>query len=505
MGVRHSRRSKLPRPSSLDETVEAIQNPASELKTYYAMLAIALLMILVPIWTVDYPGIVDYPNHLVRCYILAHYHDNPLWQQRFRLDYSPLPNLAIDLIVTPLLRIMPLLRAGKVFLSLAATLYVVGCSETGRALTGKPNWLAIVCAFTFYNSPFLFGFVNYVFGIGVFLCVFAFWLRVRDAMTPLRFFVCCFLSIVAFLAHLSSVVILGVACLTIALLDFARDRRISRLIVKLVWLACPLVFMAGFLKSSGPVGVIAWASPREKLISLLAPVRSYSVALDFAVILVLFVCALAMQARSRVHGGAWAGFVLFALFLITPSALYTVSAADARYVIPAYLILALSIELRQGRWQKAALALASAAMVIHTASIAANWLTINHRSQQVLAMGDGLPVGARIYVLKPALDVTKLDRGFVHVIQYWTISHGADLSTLFAIPGQQPLVFREPPCGGPEWVKCLAGYDYVWTYDPTASVRQALPGLAEPAATWEKVTLWRLNHAPSLQAARPLQ
>jgi hypothetical protein len=479
--------------------VKAPRNSTQELKAYYAALLVVLLMILAPIWIVKYPGMVDYPNHLVRCYILAHYQDNPLWQQRYLLDHSPLPNLAIDLIVTPLLRILPLMVAGKVFLSLAAALYVLGCSAVGRAVIGKPNWLALVCAFTFYNSQLLFGFVNYVFGIGVFLCAFAFWLRIRNAMTPLRFFLCCLLSMAAYFAHLSSVVILGAACCTIALLDFVRDRKIRGLIVKLAWLACPVFLMVGFMKGSGHVGTIDWGSPTEKLIALLAPVRSYSVALDVGLIFVLLLCALAMLRGSKIHGTAIAALVLFALFLFTPKALYTVSAADARYVIPAYMLLILSIEPRWGRWRKAALAVALAAMAIRTVSITADWLTISRRSEQVLAMGQSLPGGARIYAVQPRNTISaKLDRGFIHVIEFWTVTRGAEISTLFALPGQQPLVFRQPPCGvpgsdNPQWEKCLAGYDFVWAYDPPASVRQDILHIATPAAAWEKVTLWRVN------------
>jgi hypothetical protein len=455
-----------------------------------------LLTILIPIWAVDYPGMVDYPNHLVRCYILAHYHDNPIWQQRYYLDHNPLPNLAIDLIVTPLLRILPLIVAGKVFLSVAAALYVIGCSEVGRSIIGKPNWLALVCAFTFYNSALLYGFVNYIFGIGVFLCAFAFWLRVRKAMSPLRFFLFCLLSIVAFMAHLSSVAILGVSCVTISSLDFARDRKIRGLTVKLGWLAVPALLMAGFFRSSGKVGTIDWGSPCEKLIALLAPVRSYSTALDVVVIVALFLCAWSILKGAKVHNSSVVGIVLFALFLITPKVLFTCSAVDARYVIPAYMLLVLSISPRWDRWQKAVLLVALVVMAIRTADITANWVAISHRNEQVLAMGNVLPAGARIYALQGASGVTaKLDRGFVHVIEFWTISRGADISTLFAIPGQQPLVFRQPPCNNRGWEKCLTSYDFVWTDDPPAFLQQDLLRHAAPAATWEKVTLWRVNQA----------
>ena len=467
---------------------------AAESKAYYAALLIVLLAILAPMWVVDYPGMVDYPNHLVRCYILAHYHDNLIWQQRYFLDHSPVPNLAIDLIVTPLLRILPLLVAGKVFLSLTAALYVLGCSAVGRAVTGKPNWLALLCAFTFYNSALLYGFVNYVFGIGVFLCIFAFWLRIRNAMTPLRLLVCCLLSMVAYFTHLSSIAILGVACVTIALLDFIRDHRIRRLFVNVIWLATPVLLMVGFMKSNGRVGILEWSTVGGKLINLLSPVRSYSVAVDAGIIAVLIVCAVVILRGCKVHSIAVVSLVLLLLFLITPKTLFTSTSADSRYVIPCYLMLVLSIEPRWGRWQKAALAVALAAMLVRTGSITSNWLTINHRNQQVLAMGDGLPAGAHIYALQPVSSISaKLDRGFVHVIEFWTISHGADISTLFALPGQQPLVFRQTPCDVSELDKCLDSYDFVWTYDPPASARQIILRHAVPATTWENVTLWRVN------------
>jgi hypothetical protein len=186
--------------------------------------------------------------------------------------------------------------------------------------------------------------------------------------------------------------------------------------------------------------------------------------------------------------------VLFILFLITPKVLFTSSGADARYVIPAYMLLILSIEPRWGRWQKAALAVTLAVMAIRTGSITADWLTISRRSEQVLKMGEDLPTGARVYAFHPSLSPSaKRDRSFSSVILFWAVSRGAEISDLCAFRGQQPLVFRQPPCEGTDWEKCLAGYDYVWTYDPPASLRQVILRIATPAAAWEKVTLWRVD------------
>ena len=143
------------------------------------------------------------------------------------------------------------------------------------------------------------------------------------------------LSIASFLAHLSSVVILGVACITIALLDFARDRTFRSLIVKLSWPVSPALLMLSFLKGGGHVGTIEWGALYEKLIYLLAPIRSYSTPMDLADILVLLVCAIMLFRGSKLHSGAVVSLVLFALLMVTPKVLFTSSGADARYVLPA--------------------------------------------------------------------------------------------------------------------------------------------------------------------------
>lgn len=462
-------------------------------KVYYSILGIALIAMLIPIWTVDYPGMVDYPNHLARCYVLAHYHDIPLWGQRYFLVHDPIPNLAIDLIVAPLLRWLPLIVCGKIFLTLAAALYVVGCSEVGRAATGKLNWLVLPVVFTFYNSPLLYGFVNYVFGVGVFLCVFAYWLRVHQSMSGWRFLFCCLLSLAAFFSHLSAVVFLGVGCCTVAFLEFFPDRKLSRLAVQLAWLFCPLLIVVLFLKRSGQIGTIAWSTLHEKLLHLLAPVRSYSLTLDLIVIAGLALCAVPLLKGSKIHRTALVGLVFFALYLITPNQLLTYSAADARYVVPAWVLLVVSVEPSPGRWRKAALALALILMLVRTGSIDWNWRAIDRRNEQVLAMGSVLPEGARVYALPLPENTPKPDRGFFHIIQLWTVSREADIPSLFALPGQQPLVFRQPPCVGPEWAKCFAHYNYVWAYDPPEPIRQDLLRVATPAATWEKITLWQVR------------
>jgi hypothetical protein len=478
---------------TLGSTGAKVEEPTSNLKFYYAALIIVLLAVLIPIWIVDYPGMEDHPGHLARWYILAHYHDSPFWQKQYYLDFTPLPNLAVDAIVVPLAKVLPIILCSKLLLSLLAVIYLLGCSEVGRALTGKPNWLALVAAFTFYNIDLLWGQMSCVLGMGVFLFAFAYWLRVRNAMTPLRFCACSLLGIAAYFAHLSSVTFLYAACLTVGLLDFSRDRSFPRLTVKLGWLVFPVMIMAAFMKGSGSVGSIKMGFGIMKLVNLLAPVHSYSIAADAVSIIILLICMLVVLKRCRIHSGMLAGFVLLCLSLICPHNLFTGDGVDLRFVVPGYLLLVLSIEPMLDRGRKAAIAIAIVVMMFHTGDIAAHWLTTDQDAKQVLAMGKDLPAKSSVYVFPAEINYSKLNYLLAEDASLWAISNEAHVTSVWAVPGQHILASRKLPCEDPDLARCLLNYDYVFTVESPGSFASVLHEMAEPVSTWGNATLWRVT------------
>ena len=64
-----------------------------------------------PVFSTVLPPIFDYPNHLARMHLLAEGGD-----RFYAVRWAALPNLAEDLIVPPLARLMPLALAAKLFL-----------------------------------------------------------------------------------------------------------------------------------------------------------------------------------------------------------------------------------------------------------------------------------------------------------------------------------------------------------------------------------------------------
>ena len=95
---------------------------------YGALLVVALA----PIWTVAVPPIKDYPNHLARAHILVHAGNSEILRNFYEVRWAVLPNLAMDLIVPPLVHVFPLEVAGKIFISLALALMSSGTSSAPR-------------------------------------------------------------------------------------------------------------------------------------------------------------------------------------------------------------------------------------------------------------------------------------------------------------------------------------------------------------------------------------
>jgi hypothetical protein len=69
----------------------------------WSAFALAMMLVGVPVFSTVLPPLLDYPNHLARMHLLAEGDD-----AFYSVRWAALPNLAEDLIVPPLARLMPL-------------------------------------------------------------------------------------------------------------------------------------------------------------------------------------------------------------------------------------------------------------------------------------------------------------------------------------------------------------------------------------------------------------
>lgn len=449
---------------------------------YYLGLSIALLVVLIPMLTVTYPAMVDYPGHLSRAFVLYQWKTNPSFQTTYEILLEPIPNIACDVVLVFLQRFFEIETAGKIFLCLIAVMFCLGCHLIARELMREydrqgPPWMAVPLTLLHFNSAFLYGFINYSLGVALFMITFAWWLRSRRNWTIWGMLSTSLLILISYLTHFSAYAFLGVAVLIFSLVKLP-ERRFKTLI-DYAPMTPPLLMYLVFMRGSGTIGALEWNTLVGKFIGLFSAIRTYSVALD-AVIVGLFLIVLLFAAyrggsEHVIRPALVLSIVFFICFLICPKKFMTSSAADMRFVMPAVLIFLFSYAPRVwGRREQLILAsfilLFAARIVIITRA----WRANDAEIAQAVGLVNQAPERARIYPIEPALegspDQVKRTVLFLHIADYAVIHRSAYIPTMFAIRGQQPLVYREKPVNteGKTAVSLetlyQGGFEYVLTY-----------------------------------------
>jgi hypothetical protein len=134
-----------------------------------------------PLYWVQYPDIVDFPNHLARLHILIHLPDSETLQQYYTLlEVKVGTNLAMEVLVPLLAKWMSLILALKVFASLCILLMTSGAIALGRVIHGQFSYLSLGVLFFAQNAMFQMGLLNYLFGLGLALWFLSAWIYARN-------------------------------------------------------------------------------------------------------------------------------------------------------------------------------------------------------------------------------------------------------------------------------------------------------------------------------------
>ena len=83
-------------------------------KLVYRMALIAVcLVLLAPLTLAEVPPLLDYPNHLARMVLLAFGAADPILSRFYATRWAIIPNLALDVTLPPLMRVLPVHVAGR--------------------------------------------------------------------------------------------------------------------------------------------------------------------------------------------------------------------------------------------------------------------------------------------------------------------------------------------------------------------------------------------------------
>ncbi|HEX4616812.1 MAG TPA: hypothetical protein VH230_12950 [Stellaceae bacterium] len=409
-----------------------------------------MVVVAVPLFSTVLPPLFDYPNHLARMHLLSEGGN-----QFYAVHWEPLPNLAQDLIVPPLARMMPLDIASKLFLVAIFGLITGGAIWLNRVATGVWRLWPLLAFLLLYNRMFLWGFLNYLFGIGVALAGAALWLALERERWWVRILASSLVALVCYLSHIAAfgfyaLVIIGTelspAC------GEQRDRRWwtlgHRTVIAGVQFAVPAVLFFGYWRPAAASG-ISYAAFWRKADLLFSVFDNYNRPFDI-VCFALFLGLLAWLAATRRLRLAprltGAVGLVFAAYLLLPSQIYGGSGADHRLPLAMFLLLiAASAPIFPNRRTAAAIGTAAAALLVtRMAVIEYVWLRADRVYSADLAGIDMVPRGAKLAIAYPASAVNFAPVSVVHLALLAVARREAFVPTLFANKGQQPIALKPP-------------------------------------------------------------
>jgi len=484
---------------------------------YYLVFAAVVIFLILPLWPVAILPWTDIGDHMARVYILHHFNDVPVFRQYYEIERLPLPNLAMDLILPPMLSFMSAYVAAKVFASISVVLFAVACHVFGRTVHGAPTWLAIPAAFFFYNSLMIMGYVNYMWGVAWFLLAAAAWLVFHRTHSVASGVLTCAAASVTYISHLTGFFYLGLFAGCMTAWSLLSSRRVT------VWNAISflpllpgLAAYATLGSAKGDIQRIQWNPLIVKLAHSGLLIAGYSVWMDAIVI-----CGLALVIVAVVRSGKWGGDrallatggVFLLAFCVFPYTIHTGGDADSRFILPGALLLLLSVTVSWGRRSSAQAVHAVArdscrlprADVSRADTPAANapwasarrsyltlltvlairivlmegyWLSAERILTEQLAVVTQVGEQSRIYpmaFIPRGRTETKMLGALMHISGYAVIDRNAVSASTFAFAGQQPLQHRIPlpyvevrpstSLGEIPWKQVFDNYDYLWIYN----------------------------------------
>jgi hypothetical protein len=514
------------------QVVTARARPGSDRFVAIVVFSLLAAASLLPVLLTPIPAMVDYPNHLARMYILSQ-NGTPDANPYYEVAWALYPNLAMDLLVPQMARLLSVENATRLFLLLSQLLVVGGALGLERVVKGRVHIAGFAALMFLYCLPFTWGFVNFEFGLGVALWAVAAYLVVVECASPMRFVVNAVFVTALFAAHFFALGIYG-ATLGFYELWRAHDRKISYgdLALRLAMLAIPVVVLFGVMRlTAGSIGSEGTIWHFEfKPIWLFRIMNGYNLTVSAATALGLMALVYFAARRGVLKlepAGIWlaTGFAL--LYLAIPSKLFGTSFADLRIIPAAALIIPAfcSLALPNRRWTIAALTAVTGITLANLAVVFGVWLSYRADYASIIESFHKIGHGSLVLVGTsgegedpPFNDLTQYPMFYAPTLAV----HYADafVPNVFTEVGKQPVQPRAAirhlaiPYGGPMPIRVLTAiaagrtptdippfirtwyrdYDYLYVLGPR--VVNPLPDLLEELDGSARFVLYKVHRAP---------
>ena len=190
----------------------AIRSAAAPATSAVIGLALLLLAFLsLPLLISPIPPLVDYPSHLARIKIIHEMIESGFFANYYVISSLFVPNILFDLVAGAFSFLFPIEIDGKIFLILALFLQLFGTLALHKVLHGRNSYWPLSSAILLYGWALLYGFVNYVAGVGLMLLALALWIGLEGRSRWLRLGVGAITVTIVYFTHVIALLVYAAA------------------------------------------------------------------------------------------------------------------------------------------------------------------------------------------------------------------------------------------------------------------------------------------------------
>jgi hypothetical protein len=331
-------------------------------------------------------------------------------QANYVVAWKLSPYLAMDLIIPQLAHIMSIYSAGRVFLYLCLLLFVVGTAVVHAVLHGRLSpWPAASALFA-YSYVTSLGFVNYMFGVGIWLLAFAGWIVLSRGAVRWRIAGGTLLSLAVFFCHFFAFFgyMLCVGAYELGVWLETDKRRLTGLLRRGIVAFCPFIapLLIFLIASRGQQGGETWyGSPSDKFVALFSPVFFQTVPFNLGILVALLWLPMRSGLLGKAHLVPAMRMPLLAVGIAAaamPHVLAGVWGADFRLPVVLVFLLIASYSW-SGVSTRAAMcvtAFMGALLTLNVGTIVWAWRPISAQFDEFRAALPAIPLGAKVIVFR---------------------------------------------------------------------------------------------------------
>ncbi len=407
----------------------------------------AAAILIVPLWCVNAPAMPDYPAHLASFYLISGGVRVPALAHIYQLEWAFIPNLAAEVLVPLLGRLMSLAAATKLFLSAAVAMWVLGPALIQRALYGRIGPAALAGASFAYNANFMWGFLNYYFAAGLCLCLFGAWISSERRFAPWRLLAFAIAATVVYFCHIFAAALLLLLLGTYELGCLIERRSLSwasawsgAAAIGAIFVPSALAFL--FLKPAGADHqglkfdfLTTWLDRIDSILQSYFDKPDYVLLAALALLLAIGIWRKKVSFHPRMY--LLLG-VLGVATLLAPE--WAMGGWGVELRLPAVfcLLLFAAAEIKLDTRALAAMSAAIFAVLIYnSATLAGNWRYYDRRFDEFRAALPNIPLGARIVTVLDGDAIGEAsDQPYWHMAEFAIIDRDAFTPLMFTTKGQ---------------------------------------------------------------------